>query len=115
LENLIYKIMGRDDFIGAEKSGVFQGSAHDLADGFIHFSTKIQVRETAARHFAGQVDLVLLTIDAPSLPPDLLKWETARDGALFPHLYGSLPLNAVLCRHDLPLNSDGRHIFPAEI
>jgi len=80
----------------------------DAADGFIHFSTAAQVAESAARHRAGQPDLVMLTVDAAALS-DGLRWEPSRSGALFPHLYGSLPLSAV---DDLPLGSDGCHVFP---
>ena len=112
---LIYKILGRDELETARRQGVYQGSAADLADGFIHFSTGPQAAETAARHFAGREDLVLLTIVAANLPQDQLRWETSRGGALFPHLYGPLDLLAISRQNDLPLGPDGRHNFPAEI
>jgi len=38
--------------------------------------------------------------------------EWARGGALFPHLYGALPLSAVRRVDPLPLGHDGRHVFP---
>ena len=81
------------------------------ADGYIHFSTGEQVAETAARHFAGAADLVLVAVAAAALGP-ALKWEPSRGGALFPHLYGALPLDAVLWVKPLPLGADGRHVFP---
>ena len=62
-----------------------------VADGFIHFSTAEQAVETAARHFAGQDDLLLIAVDAAALG-DALKYEVSRGGALFPHLYAPLPL-----------------------
>ena len=67
--------------------------------------------ESAARHRAGQSDLVLLTVDPASLG-EALKWEPSRAGQLFPHLYGPLPVTAVLRVDDLPLGDDGRHVFP---
>jgi len=88
----------------------FDGAAIDLADGFIHFSTRVQVEETAARHFAGQDDLLLVAIDAGKLGA-ALKWEASRGGDLFPHLYGPLPLSAVLWARPLRLGDDGRHDF----
>ena len=91
--NLIFKIVSSMEWRAAEAGGVFRGAAVDRADGYIHFSTAGQVRETAARHFAGQDDLVLVAVDAAALGP-ALTWEPSRGGALFPHLYGDLPLRS---------------------
>ena len=95
----------------AERQGVFHGSPVDLQDGFVHFSPARQVSETAAKHFAGQTDLILLHVDAERLGTRL-KWEPSRGGALFPHLYGALELTAVTRTDPLPLSADGRHQFP---
>ena len=92
--------------------GVFHGAPIDLQDGFIHFSDAKQVAETAAKHFAGQADLLLLHVDTASLG-DKLKWEPSRGGALFPHLYGPLALDAVRKVEPLPLGPDGAHVFPS--
>ena len=107
----IYKICPASLWREAEQSGVFRGSPVDLRDGFIHFSTAAQVAETAARHFAGEPDLVLVRVDTSALG-DRLKWEPSRGGALFPHLYGDLDLKAVKAVAPLPLGGDGRHVFP---
>lgn len=108
---LIYKIADEAAWHAAEAAGVFHGAPIDLADGFIHFSTAEQVRETAARHFAGQDGLVLAAIDAGRLGA-ALKYEASRGGALFPHLYAPLDLSAVAWVRPLPLGSDGIHLFP---
>ena len=71
-------------------AGTFAGAPVDLADGFIHFSTAEQVRETAAKHFAGARDLLLTAIEATDTWGPALKWEPSRGGALFPHLYAPL-------------------------
>jgi len=81
--------------------GLYQGSAVDHRDGFIHFSTAAQVGETAARHFVGQTDLMLVAVDGDALGA-ALKWEPSRGGALFPHLYGALPVAAVRWARPLP-------------
>lgn len=107
---LIYKIVSRSDWRAAEDAGVFNGAAIDLTDGYMHFSTAEQVEETAARHFAGRDDLLLVAIDAEPLG-EALKWESSRGGALFPHLYGALSLDAVTRLHPLPLGADGHHDF----
>jgi uncharacterized protein (DUF952 family) len=108
---LIYKICPRALWTEAERAGVFRGAAIDLTDGFIHFSTAEQAQETAAKHFAGQDDLLLIAVDAEALGP-ALKWEPSRGGALFPHLYGAMRLHDVRWAKPLPLGPDGRHQFP---
>jgi uncharacterized protein (DUF952 family) len=107
----IYKICDRAAWHAAERDGQFRGAVVDERDGFIHFSTARQVGETAARHFAGMSDLVLVAVDAEALGP-ALAWEPSRGGDLFPHLYGALPLAAVLWTAPLHCAPDGRHLFP---
>jgi uncharacterized protein (DUF952 family) len=112
----LYRILPLDDWRAAQAAGGFAGSAHDLRDGFIHLSTRQQVRETAARHYAGQADLMLLSVVCDkliALRPGALKWELARGGDRFPHLHASLPLAAVERAQALPLGADGKHVFPA--
>jgi uncharacterized protein (DUF952 family) len=108
---LIYKIRPAALWAEAQRAGVFRGAPVDLADGYIHFSTAEQAVETAAKHFAGQRDLMLLHVDADALGP-ALKWEPSRGGALFPHLYAELDIDHVSRADPLPLGADGRHIFP---
>ena len=110
----IYKICETPQWAQAERNGAFRGSAVDLTDGYIHFSTAAQVADTAAKHFAGMSDLVLVAVEAEDLG-GALKWETSRGGALFPHLYGMLPMTAVRWVKPLPLDAGGTHVFPAEI
>lgn len=109
----IYKICPRALWREAERAGRFDGAPIDLADGYIHFSTAAQLRETAALHFAGADDLVLVAVDAAALG-DALRYEVSRGDALFPHLYASLPLAAVRGVVPLPLEG-GSHVFPAGI
>lgn len=111
MSQFIYKIAPRALWNEAVAKGVFSGAPIDLADGYIHFSTAEQARETAAKHFAGQADLVLVAIDGATLG-DALRWEVSRGGALFPHLYAELPVTAALWVKDLPLGPDGKHQFP---
>jgi len=101
----IYKILPRLDWLAARKVGVYEGSPLDRADGFIHFSTGAQAQETADRHFRGQHDLVVLAVEADDLG-DKLVWEPSRGGAAFPHLYGSLDLQAVRAVTEAPLGPD---------
>jgi uncharacterized protein (DUF952 family) len=110
---VIYKICPESLWRQAEAAGRFDGASVDRADGFIHFSTQSQARETAARHFAGIDRLMLIAVDAGALGNGL-RWEPSRGGELFPHLYGPLSLTAVLDAAPLPLRPDGTHTFPAD-
>jgi len=109
--SIIYKICPALLWREAEKAGFFEGAPIDVHDGYLHFSTAEQVRETAAKHFAGQDDLLLIVIEAESLGA-ALRYEPSRGGDLFPHLYAPLPLSAVRWVRPLPLGADGRHVFP---
>lgn len=97
----IYKLCSRAEWSAALAAGAYTGSADDVRDGFIHFSTAAQLAATAAKYFAGRTDLVLVEVDAARLGP-ALQFEPSRGGDLFPHLYGALPLDAVLSSRPYP-------------
>jgi uncharacterized protein (DUF952 family) len=112
-DQLIYKITPRKAWEAAEAKGQFEGAAIDLQDGYIHFSSADQVAETAAKHFAGQGDLLLVAIDSASLG-DALKWEVSRGGALFPHLYANLSMDTIVWARPMPLSPTGAHDIPMD-
>jgi len=95
VEPLVYKVLRAAEWREAQERGAIAGSADDLRDGFIHLSTHDQLAGTVDRHFAGETGLVVLEIAADRLDA-ALKWEPSRNGALFPHFYGVLPLDAVI-------------------
>ena len=107
----VYKVLAEAALAAAKGQGRFLGTGDDLRDGFIHLSAGHQVEDTLAKHFAGQEDLLLLALDPERLGPGL-KWEPSRGGDLFPHLYGAMPLDAILAADPLPLDDDNRHILP---
>ena len=111
--NAIYHVCRAEEWQAALAVGSYRGSSQDAADGFIHFSGAEQLRVSVAKHRAGQDGLVLLGVDPERLGA-ALRWEPSRGGALFPHLYGPLPVDAVLAVHNLPLCPDGTHQFPAQ-
>jgi uncharacterized protein (DUF952 family) len=108
---MIYKICPASAWREAERQGVFRGSPVDVSDGFVHFSTASQVEETARKHFAGEIGLFLIAVDADALG-DALRWERSRNDELFPHLYGELDLGAVTAVHSIRTRSDGSHELP---
>jgi uncharacterized protein (DUF952 family) len=107
--DLIFKIVDADLWKQAEALGHFDGSPVDARDGFIHFSTAAQVAATAAKHFAGVENLILVAVSTRALT---LRWEPARGGELFPHLYGTLPTSSVTWVRAMPLGERGTHRIP---
>jgi uncharacterized protein (DUF952 family) len=107
----IYKICSASAWREAERQGIYRGSADDLRDGYIHFSTASQVEGTARKHFAGQKALFLVEVEADVLG-DILRWERSRNDELFPHLYGELDPRAVTSVHQIHTRPDGSHDIP---
>lgn len=117
MDQPIYTMVRAADWRRAEAAGAYAGSADDRRDGFLHFSSADQLRASAAKHRAGEADLLLVSVDTATLG-EALRWEPAAGGkrpGLFPHLYGPLPLAAVRAATPLPLLADGTHGFPADI
>nr|WP_321458440.1 DUF952 domain-containing protein [uncultured Cohaesibacter sp.] len=114
MAKLIYKLATTEQWQEAQAKGLFEGAPVDKADGFIHFSTAGQVEETARKHFRGVDDLLLLCVPLDNLNElgERLKWEPSRGGALFPHLYASLPVDAISEEIALPMDDEGFHEFP---
>jgi len=110
---IIYKIFRPEEWQSLRAHGHTQGAPIDVADGYIHFSTLEQVRETAAKHFADAGDLILVACDSDAMQSDM-KWEPSRGGALFPHLYRQMQMNDVLWHKPLPQGNEG-HVFPDDM
>lgn len=110
----VYKICARAAWEEACRSGAFAGSADDERDGFIHLSARHQLAGTAAKHFRGQADLVLVAFEAERLGPKLA-WEPSRGGDLFPHLYADLPTSAAFWVRPLALGPEGVPVLPEDL
>ncbi len=116
MDRAIYTLVRGEDWRAAEREGTNRGSAADARHRFQHFSTAAHERESEGKHRRGEPDLWLVEADAARLGT-ALKWEPASGGkrpGLFPHLYGPLPLSAVLSATRLPLRPDGTHDFPPD-
>lgn len=102
----VFKITPVSLWHAAEGAGFFNGSPDDVRDGFIHLSTADQIEGTLAKHFRNQDDLIIVAFDSAQLGSSL-KWEASRGGALFPHVYGALPVTLALWQRPLKLGADG--------
>jgi len=110
----LYKICPAASWADAQTSGCLPVSRDDQRDGFVHLSTASQVRGSLRRHFAAQPDLILLEIPESRIPAGELRWEPARSGELFPHLYSALVSKLVARAIALPLGADGNHELPPD-
>ena len=106
-----YKVLLADEMAMLERDGRFGGSAVDLADGYIHLSTADQLTETVGKHYSGQDGLHVVAVDLGA-HGDLVRFEPSRGGALFPHLYGPMLLEAVVAYGPLQRDADGRVRLP---
>lgn len=113
MKNTAYKIESASNWLVAVENGVYTGSGIDINDGFIHLSAKEQVLQTFAKYFSGRKELLLIEVDLDQLG-DSVKWEISRGGELFPHIYGELPMDAVIATHKIEYNTQGDAIFPKE-
>jgi uncharacterized protein (DUF952 family) len=94
------------------ESGDYHGSAHDKADGFLHFSTAAQLPETLRLYYAGQDDLMLVAVAAEALG-DELRWEFSQSrNQDFPHLYGALPCDAIKWARPIAKDAAGNFALP---
>ena len=107
---LIFKIVPRAEW--EAESGDYHGSAHDRADGFLHFSTSAQLPETLRLYYSGQDDLMLVAVDAAALGATL-KWEPSISrGEDFPHLYAALSCDAIKWARPIARGADGTFVLP---
>ena len=111
---LIFKICHDAEWRDAQRVGRYDGSAKDRADGFLHFSAQTQIQGTLEKWYATATDLLVVAVHTVSLGA-ARKWEPSRDGALFPHLYGPLPLSAVAWAAPIARDTAGHFVLPAAI
>ena len=111
-DQIVYKVMSGTELQQLQCDGLFRGSPADIADGYIHLSRGSQLAATLDRHYSGVDGLVLAAVDLSRLG-DSVRWEPSRGGQLFPHIYGVLPIEAVVSAATLERTADGGVRLPA--
>lgn len=109
--DFVYKIASRPVFEASRAAGRFLGMPIDVTDGYVHFSTAAQLAETLRLHFAGTAELIVFSVRGAALGA-ALRWEPSRGGQLFPHLYGELPMSALIDQASLSVAPDGSVTLP---
>jgi uncharacterized protein (DUF952 family) len=107
---LIFKIVPRAEWEAA--GDLYEGSAHDRADGFLHFSTGPQLAETLRLYYAGQDNLVLVAVDEAALGAALKYEHSPSRNEDFPHLFGPLPRAAVRWAKPIAKDATGNFVIP---
>lgn len=110
----ILHITTEKDWQTAVAAGDYRAESLE-SEGFIHCSTVEQVLMPANQMFAGQTDLILLTIDPTKLTAKLVYEDCYETGHQFPHIYGPLNLDAVTGFVAFPPNADGSFSLPAAL
>lgn len=111
LPTTAYKVLTADQMAALQADGRLAGAPVDIADGYIHLSTASQLTQTVDKHFGGQSDLHVAAVDLAALG-QTVRWEESRGGQLFPHIYGDLPLDAVVAYSPLERLDDGSVRLP---
>jgi uncharacterized protein (DUF952 family) len=113
---VIVHMATRDAWQSAQEARAYRAPSLE-SEGFIHFSTPVQVVRVANAIYAGRADLVLLVVDPQALTAELRYEAPVHEDSpeLFPHLYGPLNLDAVKSVLPFPPGPDGTFILPAEL
>ena len=107
----IFHITSRAEAAEAARVGSYVPEAYDR-DGFIHCSYSQQVTRVANIHYRGREDMVLLEIDRERLSDPVVDENLDGGEELFPHIYGRLPMSAVIAVHDFPCRENGQFKLP---
>lgn len=116
-ESMLYRIAEPADWERAQATGFF-ASADLSAEGFIHSSERQQILETARRYYPGRTDLLLLALDEQVLAAAGVRvereWVASRQEH-FAHIFGPVPLAAVLQAYAFAPDASGAFQLPESI
>lgn len=110
----LYHITSRSEAENAATVGEYVPQTFE-AEGFIHCSYAHQVVAVANRRYRGCTDLVLLEVDCAKLSCEVVDENLDGGTQLFPHIYGRLPMSAVVAVHNFPCDEDGRFHLPSHL
>ena len=112
-DSVIFHLCRWPEWQHAMQKGVYVGSEAARADGFLHFSRMQDVEQSARLHMRNINDLHVMVVDTIGMGSKI-RWEASdsRDGALFPHVYESVPMTAIIATLPVPLGAQGAYIFP---
>lgn len=111
---MIWHITQSEAWIAAERQGTYQAPSLK-SEGFIHCSTIEQLLGVANARYSGQKNLVVLGIDPAKVPVEIRYEDSYEAGQDFPHIYGDIPVGAVIQVEAFPSGPQGRFQLPRGI
>ena len=95
INEFVYRIFKKNEFDDFIRNLVFKGNVIDKNSGFIHMSTKNQIKGTLNLYFKEEKEIYIVKFRVSNLG-NLLKWEKSRNNDLFPHYYGTLKSRLII-------------------
>ena len=86
-ESFVYRVMLNNEWDEFKKKKKIFGNKLDIQSGFIHLSTKSQIKNTIEKYYKNEDSIIIFKINVKDIAKNL-KWEISRNNQLFPHLYG---------------------------
>ena len=86
-ESFVYRVMLNNEWDEFKKKKKFFGNKLDIQSGYIHLSTKSQIKNTIEKYYKNEDSIIIFKINVKDIAKNL-KWEISRNNQLFPHLYG---------------------------
>jgi len=102
----IFHITTRAAWDAAKAAGSYTADSLQT-EGFIHCSQAEQVAWVANTRFRGRTDLVLLHVDETAVGAEVRRENLEGGTTLFPHIYGPLPVRAVMDVTPMTPSPDG--------
>ena len=94
MNSFVYRILNPEEWVNFKKKKLFSGNHLDKRSGYIHLSSKDQLRKTIEIYFK-EKKIVILKIETKKLKKKIV-WEISRGGEKFPHLYDKLNIESVV-------------------
>lgn len=110
--SIILHITHRAQWEQAKWAGFYRGDTLDT-EGFIHCSTPQQIIKVANTFFYKEKGLVLLCLESDKIQAEI-KYEGVAE-EYYPHIYGSLNIDAVIQVLDFEPGEDGKFELPGSI
>lgn len=108
----IFILCSEADYQQALTLGEFRHPSLET-EGFIHASIPRQLTRVANKYYKGTPGLCLMAIDTTRLTAPL-KWEAISTGDLYPHIYGTVPADAIIQTHAIQPNPEGAYVIDPE-
>jgi len=106
----IFHLLTSEQWRAAQAAGSYAPESL-RTEGFVHFSLIDQVAGTANTRFRDSVDLIVIEVLPQELSQPVVLEDLYGMGQEFPHVYGPIPVSAVVAVHALGRDEEGNFTF----